>query len=143
MAARTLKAKHEAKDDSTGLVRCVFCVLKDQKEIYYQFEDESEVTSEPDVPPEAATSSPAPVTAAPAVVTPPPVPTATASLATSIKDAPIHAVDILAAIVSQNLKKQFSEIPLSKSVKDLSNGKSTLWALSLGLLPLHLYQDPL
>jgi fatty acid synthase subunit alpha, fungi type len=134
MAARTLKAKHEAKDDSTGPVRCVFCVLKDQKEIYYQFEDESEVTSEPDVPPEAATSSPAPVAAAPAVVTPPPVPTATASPATSIEDAPIRAVDILAAIVSQKLKKQFSEIPLSKSVKDLSNGKSTLWALSLGKL---------
>jgi 3-oxoacyl-ACP reductase-like protein len=44
----------------------------------------------------------------------------------SIEDVPIRAVDILAVIVSQKLKKQLSEVPLSKSIKELSNGKSTL-----------------
>ena len=125
MAVRTLKAKYEAKDDSTGLVRRVFCGSKDQKEIYYQFEDEPEATSAQDVPSEAATPTPALAAAAPAVVTPP-IPTAATGPATSIEDAPIRAIDILAAIVSQKLKKQLSEIPLSKSIKDLSNGKSTL-----------------
>jgi 3-oxoacyl-ACP reductase-like protein len=33
-------------------------------------------------------------------------------------------VDILAIIISQKLKKQLSEVPLSKSIKELSNGKS-------------------
>ena len=62
--------------------------------------------------------------AAPVVVaTPPPT---IAGPAASIEDAPIRAVDILAMIVSQNLKKQLSEVPLSKSIKELSNGKSTL-----------------
>jgi hypothetical protein len=41
---RTLKAKYEVKDDSTSLVRRVFCPSKHQKEIYYQLEDELEVT---------------------------------------------------------------------------------------------------
>jgi fatty acid synthase subunit alpha, fungi type len=99
MAVHALKAKYEAKDDSTGLVRRVFCDSKDQ-ELYYQFEDNSEATSEPDVPPEAATPSPTTVAAAPVVVTPPLVPTAAAGPATSIEDAPIRAVDILPAIVS-------------------------------------------
>jgi fatty acid synthase subunit alpha, fungi type len=103
MAVRTLKAKYEARDDSTDLVRRVFCASKGQ-ELYYQFEDEPEATSEPDLPPEVATPSPAPVAVAPTVVTPPLVPTAAAGLATSIEDAPICAVDILAAIVSQKLK---------------------------------------
>jgi 3-oxoacyl-ACP reductase-like protein len=120
MATRTLKAKYETKDDSTALVRQVFCASKDQKEIYFQFEDEPEA-SESDTPAEAANPSPTPVAAAPVVVVAP-----TASPAASIGDVPIRAVDILAVIVSQRLKKQLSEVPLSKSIKELSNGKSTL-----------------
>jgi fatty acid synthase subunit alpha, fungi type len=83
-----------------------YSVLRSIRRIYYQFEDELEVTSGP---------------VAVAAATP-----AAAGLAVTIEDTPIHAVDILAAIVSQKLKKQFSEIPLSKSIKDLSNGNSTL-----------------
>ncbi len=126
MAVRTLKAKYEAKDDSTSRVRRVFCASKDQKDIYYQFEDEPDANSEPDAAAETAIPTPSPVAAAPAVVAPPVAPTTTASPAVSIEDVPIRAVDILAVIVSQKLKKQLSEIPLSKSIKDLSNGKSTL-----------------
>jgi len=63
-AVPTLKGKYEAKDDSTGLVRRVFCVSKDQ-ELYDQFEDKPEATSGPDVPPEATTPAPTLVTAAP------------------------------------------------------------------------------
>jgi 3-oxoacyl-ACP reductase-like protein len=124
MAVRTLKAKYEAKDDSTSRVRRVFCASKDQKEIYYQFEDEPDVTPQSDAPAETTMSTSLPVVAVPAMVaTPPPT---TANPAASIEDVPIRAVDILAVIVSQKLKKQLNEIPLSKSIKDLSNGKSTL-----------------
>jgi fatty acid synthase subunit alpha len=120
MAVQTLKARYEAKDNSTSLVRRVFCVSKHQKDIYYQFEDEPEVTSESDPPSESATPTPSPPVAAPVVVANP-TPVATAGPAASIEDVPI-----LAAIASQTLKKQLSEIPLSKSIKHLSNGKSTL-----------------
>jgi len=90
-------------------------------------------TSAQGVPSEATTPTPALAAAAPAVVTPPPTPTAAAGPATSIEDAPICAVDILAAIVSQKPKKRLSEILLSKSMKDLSNGKSTLQNEILGM----------
>jgi fatty acid synthase subunit alpha, fungi type len=44
----------------------------------------------------------------------------------SIEDVPIKAIDILLVIVAQKLKKRVDEIPLSKSIKDLVSGKSTL-----------------
>ena len=115
MAVRTLKA--ETKDDSTSQVRRILCASKDQKEIYYQFEDVPEATLGQDTPVEAANPAPVPAAAVPSVHATPPA---------SIEDVPIRAVDILAEIVSQKLKKQLSEVPLLKSIKELSNGKSTL-----------------
>jgi fatty acid synthase subunit alpha, fungi type len=125
IVVHTLKAKYETKDDSTGHVRRVFCATGDEKEIYYQFEDEPEATSEPDAPAESANPASALVAAAPVVVAAPP-PTANAGPAASIEDVPIRAVDIFAVIVSRKLKKQLSEVPRSKLIKELSNGKSTL-----------------
>jgi len=127
MAVRTLKAN----DDSSGRVCRIFCASKDQNDIYYQFEDEPEATPEQGTPVEAANLAPAPVAAAPAVNAAPP---ASAGPAASIEDVPIRAVDIHAVIVTQKLKKQLSEIPLSKSIKELSNGKSTLQTEIMGNL---------
>ena len=76
-----------------------FCLSKDEKEIYYQIEDEPEVTSEADAPAEAANPASAPVAAGPVVVAAPP--TANASPAASIEDVPIRAVDVVAVIVSE------------------------------------------
>ena len=42
MAICTMKAKYEARDDSTSRSRSIICHAKHGKEIYYQFEDESE-----------------------------------------------------------------------------------------------------
>jgi fatty acid synthase subunit alpha, fungi type len=39
MAIRTMKAKYEARDDSTGRSRSILCHAKHGKEIYCQFED--------------------------------------------------------------------------------------------------------
>ena len=59
MATRTLKAKYEAKDDSLGLTRSIFCHAKHGREIYYQFEDELEVPTETEAPAAAAPAAPA------------------------------------------------------------------------------------
>jgi hypothetical protein len=138
MAVRTLKAKYEAKDDSTGQVRRIFCASEDQKEIYNQFQDESEATLEQDTPVEAANPAPAPVAAAPSVHAAPP---ATASPAASIGDVPVRAVDILAVIVSQKLKKQLSEVPFlnrSRSSQMASRRfKTKSWATCKASFHLH------
>ncbi|KAI0033531.1 fatty acid synthase [Vararia minispora EC-137] len=130
MASRTLKAKYEAKDDSLGMARAIYCHAKHGKEIYYQFEDELEASAETEAPVAPSASVPAP-TPVPVAAAPIPVAVASGPVA-SIEDVPIKAVEILSVVVAQKLKKQLSEIPLSKSIKDLSNGKSTLQNEILG-----------
>ncbi|EKM78079.1 hypothetical protein AGABI1DRAFT_61049 [Agaricus bisporus var. burnettii JB137-S8] len=128
MASRTLKAKFESSDDSVSCTRVILCHAKNTKEVYYQYEDEPEAPAEaaPDAPaPATAVASAAPVAVAAVAVAP-------AGPAASIEDAPIKAIDILLVIVAQKLKKRVDEVPLSKSIKDLVGGKSTLQNEILG-----------
>ncbi|KAJ7077160.1 fatty acid synthase [Mycena belliarum] len=137
MASRTLKAKYETVDDSISRTRTILCHAKNVKEIYYQFEDEPEVAAESSTE-DASASSPA--TSAPAVAAP--VAVAPSGPAANIEDVPIKAVDILSAIVAQKLKKRVDEVPLSKSIKDLVGGKSTLQNEILGDLQLEFSSAP-
>ncbi|TFK33214.1 fatty acid synthase [Crucibulum laeve] len=127
MATRTLKAKYEAADDSISRTRAILCHSKNVKEIYYQYEDEPEAP-ETEQPSEStpAAASPA-ATAAPVASAPP----ASGPVA-SIEDVPIKALDILIVIVAQKLKKKVDEVPLTKTIKDLVGGKSTLQNEILG-----------
>lgn len=137
MANRTLKAKFETQDDSVSLTRQIFCHAKHTKEVYYQFEDEPEAPAEG----EAAAASDAPAsstpTAAPVAAAAPP-----AGGAASIEDVPLKATDVLVTIIAQKLKKKVDEVPLSKSIKDLVGGKSTLQNEILGDLQLEFSSAP-
>ena len=91
----------------------IFYHSKDTKEIYYGFEDEAEeAASEP-----AATAEASPCRSRCCWTT--------AELVSTIDEAPLKAVGTLRIIAAQNLKK-VDEVPLSKSIKDLVGGKSTL-----------------
>jgi fatty acid synthase subunit beta len=125
MATRTLKAKYETGDDSIGRSRIILCHAKNVKEIYYQYEDELEGPGEDTAPSEA----PAPAVVQAVSVAAPAAPSGPAA---SIEDVPIKAIDILSVIVAQKLKKRVDEVPLSKSIKDLVGGKSTLQNEILG-----------
>ena len=72
MAICTLKAKYKAKDYLTSHIHHVFCALKDQKDIYYQFEDKPYANSGA-----AKTVIPTPplMAAVPAIVASPVTPT--------------------------------------------------------------------
>jgi fatty acid synthase subunit alpha, fungi type len=130
MAKRTLASKYEAYDAATSMERQVLAYNKDAKEIYYDVDpvpDEpapaAESSSAP-AQPSAAPASAAPVAAAPAAPS--------AGPAAAVADAPVGAVDILRALIAQKLKKPLSDIPLSKAIKDLVGGKSTLQNEILG-----------
>ncbi|KAF8199703.1 fatty acid synthase [Pholiota molesta] len=126
MATRTLKAKYETVDGSVSRTRTILCHSKNVKEIYYQHEDEvAEAPAAEEAAP-AAAATPAAAAAAPVAVAAPSGPVA------SIEDVPVKAVDILLVVVAQKLKKRIDEIPLSKSIKDLVGGKSTLQNEILG-----------
>ena len=133
MANRTQKLKYEGLDTATAMGRAVLCHAKNQKEIYYEIEDEVE-----EAPAASAESAaPAPV-AAPVAAAPTPAPVAAPAppsgggAPAEIPDEPLKAVDTLRIIIAQKLKKGVSEVPLSKSIKDLVGGKSTLQNEILG-----------
>ena len=140
MATWTLKAKYEASDDPVSCTWAIYCHAKHTKEIYYLFEDEASTPSAEapaDFPASAAAPAPAavtaPVSAAPALSSGP---------VTSIADEPLKALDTLRVIIAQKLKKKVEEIPLSKSIKDLVGGKSTLQNEILGDLNLEFSSAP-
>ncbi|PKY00401.1 putative fatty acid synthase alpha subunit FasA [Aspergillus campestris IBT 28561] len=130
MARRTLASKYEAYDAATSVQRQILCYNKDAKEIYYDVdpvEEEAEAAAEPAASTAAPAASPA-TAAAPAQSAPPP----SAGPAAAVEDAPVTAVDVLRSLVAQKLKKGLSDIPLSKAIKDLVGGKSTLQNEILG-----------
>ncbi|KAJ9137268.1 Fatty acid synthase subunit alpha [Pleurostoma richardsiae] len=132
MARRTLASKYEAYDAAKSVQRQILCYNKDAKEIYY---DVDPVEEEPEPTPSAAASSSSagaaavPAGAAPVAAAPPPP---SAGPAAQVPDAPVQALDIVRALIAQKLKKPFQEIPLSKAIKDLVGGKSTLQNEILG-----------
>ncbi|KAF7185747.1 Fatty acid synthase subunit alpha [Pseudocercospora fuligena] len=134
MAKRTLAAKYEAYDAARSVQRQILCYNKDAKEIYYDVdpvEDEpAPAPSGGDSAPAASPgSAPAPAAAAPVAAAPA---APSAGPAAAVDDAPVGAVDVLRALVAQKLKKSLQDIPLSKAIKDLVGGKSTLQNEILG-----------
>src|SRR2546423_11288488 len=129
MAKRTLASKYEAYDAATSVQRQVLAYNKDLKEIYYDVdpvEDEPTPAAGGSGDAAAAPSSQAPAAAAAAALVAAAPPAASAGPAAAVADAPVGAVDILRALVAQKLKKPLADIPLSKAIKDLVGGKSTL-----------------
>ncbi|WVQ99903.1 hypothetical protein IAU59_007046 [Kwoniella sp. CBS 9459] len=138
MASRTLKAKYEAQDGAVSLSRQILCHAKNQKEVYYAFEDAAEEAPAAAAP--AASSAPAAAAAPVAVAAPVAAPAGPAAAA--VEDVPPKAVDTVRIIVAQKLKKPAGEIPLSKSLKELSGGKSTLQNEILGDLQVEFASAP-
>ncbi|KAJ6112579.1 hypothetical protein N7512_007903 [Penicillium capsulatum] len=128
MARRTLASKYEAYDAATSVQRQILCYNKDAKEIYYDVDpiEEEEVAA----PAASTTAAAAPAAAAPAQAAAPPPPSA--GPAAAVEDAPVTAVDVLRSLVAQKLKKSLADVPLSKAIKDLVGGKSTLQNEILG-----------
>ncbi|KAJ4305319.1 beta subunit of fatty acid synthetase [Kalmusia sp. IMI 367209] len=132
MAKRTLASKYEAHDAALSVQRQILCYNKDAKDIYYDVdpvEEEPEPAAASGNAPAAPSSAPAAAAAAAPVAAPP---SASAGPAPQVPDAPVTATDILRALVAQKLKKPLADVPLSKAIKDLVGGKSTLQNEILG-----------
>ena len=136
MAKRTLAQKYEAYDAARSIQRSILCYNKDAKEIYYDVEPVEDEPQPPaansDGPTSTQQSQPAPQSSTPSAAPPPPTPTAGGGPAAPVEDAQIKAVDVLRALVAQKLKRPLLDIPLSKAIKDLVGGKSTLQNEILG-----------
>ncbi|KAJ2001606.1 fatty acid synthase alpha subunit Lsd1, partial [Coemansia thaxteri] len=132
MAQRTLKFKYEAYDDAIAHRRSTLCYAKNEKELYYTYESEAETEAPADsaaTPVAAAAAVSAAPVAAVAVAASAPAPSGAGA---AIVDVPVKAIDIIHIIVCQKLKKTLDEVPVSKSIKELVGGKSTLQNEILG-----------
>lgn len=132
MASRTIKAKYESYDAALSLQRQVLCYAKDAKEIYYTpdpAEAPVETPAANDAAP-AATSADAP--AAVAAAAPVAAAAAPSGPVADIPDEPVKAALLIHVLVAQKLKKPLDQIPMSKAIKDLVNGKSTIQNEILG-----------
>ncbi|KAL9109967.1 MAG: hypothetical protein Q9227_005490 [Pyrenula ochraceoflavens] len=136
MARRTIASKYEAYDAATSASRQVLAYNKDAKEIYYDVDPvEEDTASASDGTKETTgnqtSSSPTPAAPTPAAAAAA-APAPSAGPAAAVPDAPVAAVDVLRSLVAQKLKKPLADIPLSKAIKDLVGGKSTLQNEILG-----------
>lgn len=127
MARRTLASKYEAYDAATSVQRQILCYNKDAKEIYY---DVDPIEEEPEPAPESGAAS-TPTASAPAAAAAPAAASAApaaapAGPAAAVEDAPVTAVDVLRSLVAQKLKKSLADVPLTKAIKDLVGGMSSL-----------------
>ncbi|PGH22992.1 fatty acid synthase subunit alpha [Polytolypa hystricis UAMH7299] len=127
MAKRTIASKYEAYDAATSVQRQILCYNKDAKEIYYDVDPIEEEPEPVAAPAETSAATPA---AAPAAAAQPAAPSA--GPAAAVADEPVTALDIVRALVAQKLKKGLMDIPVSKAIKDLVGGKSTLQNEILG-----------
>jgi fatty acid synthase subunit beta len=127
MAMRTLKAKYDRIDDSSSKIRAILCHSRNGKEIYYQYENAVEAPVVDDSPDDSLAPTLVPVVAIPTAA-----PSTSSGPALSIEDVPIPAIDILLVIIAQKLKKKVDEILISKTIKDLVGGKSTMQNKILG-----------
>ncbi|KAG8530146.1 uncharacterized protein KY384_005629 [Bacidia gigantensis] len=134
MAKRTLASKYEAYDAAKSIQRQILCYNKDAKEIYYDIDPVVEEEAPPAAGDAAApsSSSAVPAPSAPAAAAAAPPPAAPSGPAAAVSDVPVQAVDIVRSLIAQKLKKSLAEIPLSKAIKDLVGGKSTLQNEILG-----------
>jgi 3-oxoacyl-ACP reductase-like protein len=117
--------KYDKQDTAHNMTREILCISKNIKEIYYEYEDEVEAEAAPPPTNESAAASPA-VVAAPVAVAVSSGPVA------AVADEPLKAVETLRVLVAQGLKKPLDDVPLSKAIKDLVGGKSTLQNELLG-----------
>ena len=140
MAQRTLKNKYESYDAALSLQRQVLCYSKDTREIYYTLDpaelqdsksNETNTEDTSNVTQTQAQSQPQPQPQA-QVVAPTPVVSAPAGPVAEIADAPVTAKLLIHVLVAQKLKKPLDAVPLSKTIKELVGGKSTVQNEILG-----------
>ena len=132
MAQRTLKAKYQTNDDSTAIKREIYCIAKNQADIYYVREDEAAEPEPAAAAEPAPAAAPTPAPAGVAASAPAAPAAASAGPAAAVADEPLKATETLRVIIAQKLKKSVGEISLQKSIKDMVGGKSTLQNEILG-----------
>ena len=125
MARRTLASKYRTSDATRLLKRHILALAEDEKEICYQVDPVQEKVEETEQSAKMVELD-LPATAIGSVAAPA---TGVVMSVTLAADSPVTATDIVRALVAQKLRKPLQDVPLGKSIKELSGGKIRLWKL--------------
>ncbi|KAI7968425.1 hypothetical protein EIK77_006444 [Talaromyces pinophilus] len=123
------QAAMEQHAESHTIIRQFLSSSDSRKEIFYEYDDGETESVTSTAPSNAKAASPA-ERPAPSMVAETSQRVETGSSSTmataAVGNTPMSATDIIIAVVAQKLRKQFDEIPITKSIQELSGGKSTL-----------------
>lgn len=133
MAKKTAARQHFKHDNLNLISREFLSFVDDAKKISYQYDDEDDAGEAQSRPQGHETTQrpsdkndsnhlPAPISAAAPIQEPLNI---TVAPVAAVKDTPLSATDIVLALTSQKLKKAFDNMPLEKSIRELSGGGST------------------
>ena len=127
MLKKTRDSKYKTTETVQSLDRKLMAVTKDIADVRYEYEEEEEDPAASSAPAESPPSSAHPPIED--VAEPKLLPAAVAAV---VEDAPVTRLDIVRAIVAAKLKKPMSQVQTSKSLSELSLGKSPLPIASHG-----------
>ena len=129
MAEKTIAQKYSVEDKARLVHRQILSHSHDTKAIYYEYEENDEVEAPPSASVNSDTASTVKTSATLApkqsATVLPDMDIATQGTkvsAQSIEDAPLSASDVVLALTGQKLKQPTDEVPMHKSLRDLSGG---------------------
>ena len=143
MAGKTLNRKFLSQDKARAVKRQLLSNNTDAKAIYYEYDEDNvatDETSEP-VPTESTNQTPLRKPDKPKpiqpTISPPaqpenapssaPIAHATSSTTSrSFEDVPLGAMDVALALIAQKFKQPMDELPVDKTIRDLSGGESLI-----------------
>lgn len=144
MAGKTLNRKFLSQDRSRVVKRQLLSDSADAKAVYYEYDENDAMegeTSEPSStqstnqrkpdeskPVQVAVSPP--VEAASVQSSAPSAHTTSSETSKPIEDVPLSATDVVLALVAQKFKQPTDELPVDKSIRDLSGGESLIFHCS-------------
>lgn len=140
MAGKTLNRKFLSQDRSRVVKRQLLSDSADTKAVYYEYDENDaieEETSEPNSTQSTNQRKPDESKPTQVTVSPPAEPASLQSSAPSahttsektsnpIEDVPLSATDVVLALVAQKFKQPTDELPVDKSIRDLSGGESSI-----------------
>lgn len=130
------QAAKEQHTESHTVTRQYLSSSDNCKEIFYQYDEEdpaaTAISSESSVetPPPAPSLATVPSTETKA--TPPAA--VPHMVAATVEDVSMSSTDIVLAVVAQKLRKQFDQVPTSKSIQELSGGRLNYMLEVVGLI---------
>lgn len=129
MMKKTLASQYQMSDAAVSWKRTALSYARDASKIHYDADSTPTRTKKKDLASTETKSLPPPIlkeaVSAPVLTPQPPIMIQETAPALELPDVPVLAVDVLRAIIAPKLRKPFGDIDKTKSIKQLTGGKTS------------------